>query len=96
MKVLIACEESQTLTALFRSKGVECFSCDLKPAKINPDWHLHGNIFDFAGGGVRLNDSASPMHLFDRDCKQVVNGSTSTKNRNIGWKRKTKGTAGCN
>lgn len=54
MKVLIACEESQTLTALFRAKGIECYSCDLKPAKINPDWHLQGDVFGYIGMGFDL------------------------------------------
>lgn len=46
MRVLIACEESQTLTSKFREAGIECFSCDLKPAKINADWHFQGSVFD--------------------------------------------------
>lgn len=51
MRVLIACEESQTLTAEFRSVGVECYSCDLKPAKINTAWHLQGSVFDYIDKG---------------------------------------------
>jgi len=47
MRVIIACEESQTLTKYFRDYGIECFSCDLKPGKINSDWHLQGSIFDY-------------------------------------------------
>ena len=45
-KVLIACEESQTLTKYFRDDGIVCFSCDLKPGKINSNWHYEGDIFD--------------------------------------------------
>lgn len=45
-RILIACEESQTITKAFREAGHECYSCDLKPAKINPDWHFQGDIFE--------------------------------------------------
>lgn len=30
MKVLVACEESQIITAKYRGKGIESYSCDLK------------------------------------------------------------------
>jgi hypothetical protein len=46
MKVLVACEESQTITAKYRAKGIEAWSCDLKPAKINSDWHFQKDVFE--------------------------------------------------
>ena len=49
MRILIACEESQTLTERFRALGHEAISCDLKPGKINSDWHYHGSVFDILG-----------------------------------------------
>ena len=54
MKVLIACEESQTITAKYRAKGIEAFSCDLKPAKINADWHYQTDVFDVINLGWDL------------------------------------------
>jgi hypothetical protein len=45
MKILIGCEESQTLTKLYRQAGHECYSCDLKPGKINSEWHLQMDLF---------------------------------------------------
>ena len=45
-RILIACEESQTITKAFREAGHECYSCDLKPAKINSDWHFQGDVFE--------------------------------------------------
>lgn len=32
MRVLVACEESQTVTKAFRARGHNAFSCDLLPA----------------------------------------------------------------
>jgi len=54
MRVLIACEESQTITAKYRAKGIEAFSCDLKPAKINADWHFQNDIFEVINLGWDL------------------------------------------
>jgi len=53
-RVLIACEESQTLTKYFREAGIICFSCDLKPGKINADWHYKGSVFDIINFGWDL------------------------------------------
>lgn len=41
LKVLIACEESQTIAKEFRNLGHEAFSCDLEPCSGgHPEWHL--------------------------------------------------------
>ena len=41
MKVLIACEESQTVTKAFRKNGFEAFSCDILPCSGGyPQWHI--------------------------------------------------------
>lgn len=41
MRVLIACEESQTVCKAFRERGHEAFSCDLLPCSGgHPEWHL--------------------------------------------------------
>jgi hypothetical protein len=44
LKVLVACEESQTVTKAFRALGHEAFSNDLKPCTGgHPEWHLQGD-----------------------------------------------------
>lgn len=41
MKVLIACEESQTVCKAFRAKGHEAYSCDILPCSGgHPEWHI--------------------------------------------------------
>lgn len=41
MKVLIACEESQTETIAFRALGYEAYSCDICPCSGGfPEWHI--------------------------------------------------------
>lgn len=46
MKVLIGCEESQTVCKAFRRLGHEAFSCDILPCSgSHPEWHLHEDVF---------------------------------------------------
>lgn len=48
MKIIIACEESQTITKEFRALGHEAYSCDILPCSGgHPEWHLQGDIFEF-------------------------------------------------
>jgi hypothetical protein len=55
MKVLIACEESQTVCKAFRQKGHEAFSCDIKPATGgHPNWHYQVDVFEIINEGWDL------------------------------------------
>lgn len=45
LKVLIACEESQTSCIAFRQLGHDAFSCDLQPCSGgHPEWHIQGDV----------------------------------------------------
>lgn len=45
MKILIACEESQTVCKAFRKMGHETYSCDILPCSGgHPEWHLQQDI----------------------------------------------------
>lgn len=55
MKVLIACEESQTVCKAFRLKGHEAFSCDIQPCSGgHPEWHLRQDVFEVINMGWDL------------------------------------------
>ncbi len=44
MKILVACEESQTVCKAFREKGHEAYSCDIIPCSGgHPEWHIKGD-----------------------------------------------------
>ncbi len=44
-KVLIACEESQTVTKEMRALGIEAYSCDIEPCSgDHPEWHIQGDV----------------------------------------------------
>lgn len=52
MKVLIACEESQTVCKAFRARGHEAYSCDIQePSGGHPEWHILGDALKAIEGG---------------------------------------------
>lgn len=55
MKVLVACEESQTVYKEFRRLGHEAFSCDvLECSGGHPEWHIKGDVLEHLGEGWDL------------------------------------------
>lgn len=55
MRVLIACEESQTICKAFREKGHEAYSCDIQDCSGgHPEWHFKQDIFDVLNMGWDL------------------------------------------
>ena len=53
MKVLIACEESQTVCKAFRARGHEAYSCDIQePSGGHPEWHILGDALKAIEGGA--------------------------------------------
>jgi len=65
MKVLIACEESQSVTKAFRALGHDAYSCDILPCSGgHPEWHIQDDVFNVVGGGVRFNDCSYTLYIF--------------------------------
>jgi len=77
MKIIIACEESQTITKEFRLLGHEAYSCDILPCSGgHPEWHLQGDIFEFIGRGYDMMIAHPPCtflsvsgarHMYNKD-----------------------------
>ena len=52
MKVIVACEESQTVCKAFRARGHEAYSCDIQlPSGGHPEWHILGDAVEALRGG---------------------------------------------
>lgn len=50
-KILIACEESQTVCKAFRARGHEAYSCDIQePSGGHPEWHIFGDALNAVRG----------------------------------------------
>lgn len=58
MRVLVACEESQTVCKAFREHGHEAYSCDIiEPSGGHPEWHILGDaLVAMRGGQVTTMD----------------------------------------
>lgn len=66
MKVLVACEESQTVCKAFRERGHEAYSCDIqKPSGGHLEWHILGNALGFLElrGGVVSTMDGKVQHV---------------------------------
>ena len=51
-KILVACEESQTITKEFRFLGYEAYSCDIQDCSGgHPEWHIIGDAIKEAYSG---------------------------------------------
>lgn len=52
MKILIACEESQTVCKEFRKLGHEAYSADIQECSGgHPEWHILGDVLDVLNDG---------------------------------------------
>ena len=50
--ILVACEESQTVTKEFRKEGYEAYSCDMQECSGgHPEWHIKGDAIKEAYSG---------------------------------------------
>jgi hypothetical protein len=55
MKVLVACEESQTVCKSFRKYGHEAYSADILPSSGgHPEWHIQGDVLKILDDGWDL------------------------------------------
>jgi hypothetical protein len=65
MRVLIACEESQSVCIEFRKLGIEAYSCDIqKCSGGHPEWHYQEDIFKVINKGWDLMIAFPPCtHL---------------------------------
>ena len=51
MRVLVACEESQTVCKAFRERGHEAYSCDIQECSGgHPEWHIQGDVLLILNG----------------------------------------------
>ena len=68
MKILVACEESQTVTKALRNLGLEAFSCDiLKCSGNHPEWHFNCDVFEIINnnGGTLQNGETAFVPKWD-------------------------------
>ena len=55
MNILVACEESQSVTIELRKIGHRAFSCDIMPCSGgHPEWHIQGDVLPLLNGFVNF------------------------------------------
>lgn len=55
VKILIACEESQTVCKAFRASGFEAYSCDIiEPSGNRPEWHIQQDVTPLINGNCNF------------------------------------------
>lgn len=63
MKILIACEESQTVCSAFRKLGHEAYSCDLLECSGgHPEWHIMGDCIPIINGNIKFFSMDGKIH----------------------------------
>lgn len=56
MKILVACEESQTVTIELRKLGHEAYSCDIIDCSGgHPEWHIQGDVLEILNPCVQFD-----------------------------------------
>ncbi|MBQ6998255.1 MAG: DNA cytosine methyltransferase [Clostridia bacterium] len=66
MKLLVACEESQTVCKAFREIGWEAYSCDIiECSGGHPEWHIQGDALPLINGNCKFKTADGVEHTVD-------------------------------
>ena len=67
ISILIACEESQSITKAFRYRGYNAYSCDIKPCSgRHPEWHILGDCIPYLNGETNFTTETGERCTVDR------------------------------
>lgn len=65
MKILVACEESQTVCKAFRARGHEAYSADIQePSGGHPEWHILDDVRKFINPEVLFPGELPGIQFF--------------------------------
>lgn len=63
MRILVACEESQTVCKAFRERGHEAYSADIQePSGGRPEWHILGDVLPLINGNCTFTTMDGMLH----------------------------------
>lgn len=73
MKVLVACECSQTVCKEFRQLGHEAYSCDVEPSYGGyPEWHIMGDCIDIINGSLSFMTDDGINHSIGTEWDLII------------------------
>lgn len=85
MKVLAACEESQTVTKELRKRGHEAYSCDvLDTSGDHPEWHIKADVLPLLNGDCNFSTMDGVQHTIIGKWDMIIAFPPCTKTTNAG------------
>ena len=73
MKVLVACEESQTVCKAFRKRGHEAYSCDIIDCSGgHPEWHIKENVLYLLNGDCGFYTCDNAEHFISGNWDLII------------------------
>lgn len=73
MKILIACEESQTVCKEMRMQGHECYSCDIiECSGGHPEWHIMQDVIPLLNGNCKFKTMDGIEHIIEGKWDMII------------------------
>lgn len=73
MRVLVACEESQTVCKAFRARGHEAYSADIQePSGGHLEWHILGDVLPLIDGDCTFTTMDREQHRIDGEWDMII------------------------
>lgn len=73
MKILIACEESQTVCKAFRERGHEAYSCDIIDCSGgHPEWHIRQDVLPLLNGRCSFKTVDGTEHTISDKWDMII------------------------
>ena len=73
MKVLVACEESQTVCKAFREMGHEAYSCDIVECSGgHPEWHIKQDVIPLLNGRCAFRTRDGVIHKIENKWDLII------------------------
>ena len=73
MKVLVACEESQTVCKAFRKRGHEAYSCDIQECSGgHNEWHIIQDVIPLLNGNCEFETVDGTKHKIDSKWDLII------------------------
>lgn len=73
MRILVACEESQTVCKAFRERGHEAYSADIKePSGGRPEWHILGDVLPLINGNCTFTTMDGMLHIIIGEWDMII------------------------
>ena len=90
MKILVACECSQTVCKAFREEGHDAYSCDIVGNYGgHPEWHIIGDCLDIIDGNVTFKTEDGVSHNIEGEWDMIIAHPPCTYLSNVSTRKHT-------